>query len=92
MHKGYLHDAIAKVKLAKGSFHTIEVSQTVAFSITYKTMWLAAMCYFLQLTGIPYLKNKGESKPKAIISKYIQSLFASLISKLGYTLLKIIEL
>ena len=71
MYKGYLCDTIAKVKLAEGSFYTIEVSQTVAFSIAYKTMWLAAMHYFLQLTRILCLKNKKESKLKAIISKYI---------------------
>ena len=71
MHKGYSHNAIVKVKLAEGSFYTIKVSQTVTFSITYKTIWLAAMCYFLQLTRIPCLKDKGESKPKAIISKHI---------------------
>ena len=71
MHKSYLRDARAKVKLAKGLFYTIEVFRTITFSIAYKTMWLAAMHYFLQLTRIPCLKDKGESKPKAIISKYI---------------------
>ena len=71
MYKGYSRNAIAKVELAKGSFYTIKVSQTVAFSITYKTMWLATIYYFLQLTKIPCLKNKGELKLKAIISKYI---------------------
>ena len=55
-------------------------------------MWLATIYYFLQLTKIPYLKNKGESKPKAIINKRVWSLFASLTSELGYTLLKIIKL
>ena len=83
---------MAKVKLAKGFFYTIEVSQTVAFSIAYKTMWLAIMCYFPQLTGIPCLKDKRELKPKAIISKCIWSLFASFAFKLSYTLLKIIKL
>jgi len=50
------------------------------------------MRHSLPLTRIPYLKDKGESKPKAIISERVWSLFASLISKLGYTLLKIIKL
>ena len=92
MYKGYLYNTIAKVKLAKGSFYTIKVSQTVAFSIVYKTIWLAAIYYFPQLTRIPYLKDKEELKLKVIISKYIQSLFASLTSKLGYILPKIIKL
>jgi molybdenum cofactor biosynthesis enzyme len=71
MHKSYLYNTMAKVELAKGSFHTIKISQTVAFSIAYKTMWLAAMCHSLLLTGIPCLKDKGELKPKAIISECV---------------------
>jgi len=71
MYKSYLRDARAKIKLAEGSFYTIEVSRTVAFSITYKTMWLAAMRHSPQLTRIPCLKDKRESKPEAIISERI---------------------
>jgi hypothetical protein len=92
MHKSYSYNAIAKVKLTKGSFYTIKVSWTVAFSIIYKTMWLAVMYYSPLLTGIPCLKDKGELKLKAIISEYIWSLFTSLVSKLSYILLKIIKL
>ena len=50
------------------------------------------MRYSLPLTRIPYLKDKEELKPEAIISKRVWSLFTSLASKLGYTLLKIIKL
>jgi len=38
IYKSYLYNVKAKVKLAKGSFYTIKVSQTVALSITYKIM------------------------------------------------------
>jgi hypothetical protein len=71
MYKGYSRDAIAKVELTEGSFYTIKVSQTVIFSIVYKTIWLATIYHFLQLTKIPYFKDKGESKPKAIINKCV---------------------
>jgi len=71
IYKSYSRNAKAKIKLAKGSFHTIKVSQTVTFSITYKTMWLAAICHSLQLTRIPCLKDKEESKLEAIISEHI---------------------
>ena len=36
IYKSYLCDTRAKVKLAESSFHTIEVSRTIAFSIAYK--------------------------------------------------------
>ena len=47
-------------------------------------MWLAAIYYFLQLTKIPCLKDKGKSKLKAIISKYIWFLFTSFAFELNY--------
>ena len=45
----------------------------------------------LKLTRIPYFKDKGELKLKAIISERIWSFFISLISKQSYILLKIIK-
>ncbi|XTI94092.1 hypothetical protein V2W45_1250445, partial [Cenococcum geophilum] len=38
IYESYLRNARAKIKLARGSFYTIKVSQTVAFSIAYKTI------------------------------------------------------
>jgi len=38
MYKSYLYNAKAKVKLAKGLFYIIKVSQTITLSIMYKTI------------------------------------------------------